>query len=137
MHELWKIERRVCNQLSLVPLVTRGSPTRFDYKVRSDSKPKNPRDSTWKSKKNRYEVAPNFSVESTSGALGTREGLWTFWRKTIWRKVQFGKKKLTKLQFGEKNLMKSTICQNNFGEGQFDEYKFAEKTIWRDKFDEK
>ena len=35
------------------------------------------------------------------------------------------------------NLTKSTICRNIFGKGQFDEYKFAEKTIWRDKFDEK
>ena len=34
-------------------------------------------------------------------------------------------------------LTKSTIWTNIFGEGQFDEYKFAEKTTWRDKFDEK
>ena len=29
-------------------------------------------------------------------------------------------------------LTKSTIWTNIFGEGQFDEYKFAEKTISRD-----
>ena len=33
--------------------------------------------------------------------------------------------------------MKNTICRNIFGEGQFDEYKYAEKAIWRDKFEEK
>ena len=57
----------------------------------------------------------------------TCEGMWTFWRMTIWLKVQFG----------EINLTKSTICQNIFVEWQFNEYKFAEKTVWRDKFDEK
>ena len=34
-------------------------------------------------------------------------------------------------------MTKCTIWRNIFGEGQFDEYKSAEKTILRDKFDKK
>ena len=49
----------------------------------------------------------------------------------IWRKLQFGEKIFTKSTIVEINLTKSTICRNISDEGQFDEYKFAEKIIWR------
>ena len=42
-----------------------------------------------------------------------------------------------KYNLTKKKLTKSTICRNIFSEGQFDEYKFAENTILREKFDEK
>ena len=53
-------------------------------------------------------------------------------KSTIWRN-----KFVKKYNLATKNLTKSTIWLNIFGERQFNEYKFAEKTIWRYKFDEK
>ena len=44
---------------------------------------------------------------------------------------QFDEKYILLKYFGEAFLAKSSICRNISDEEQFDEYNFADKTIWR------